>query len=149
MRTVTTEQAYGIDGFIDNVIDNIPDGPYYGDNTLNGETYYIPGNGYIYTDTRANLFYQTRSKYVLQDGKLSKIKQPYQYIGASHCLVQWGGAGFPAGCRNSMRKAVMWNCGLIRPHANSPLSAVIFPAALQVKSGRRPNSVFWTVSCLF
>ena len=63
--------------------DNIPDGPYYGDNTLNGETYYIPGNGYIYTDTRANLFYQTRSKYVLQDGKLSKIKQPYQYIGVN------------------------------------------------------------------
>ena len=49
--------------------------------TLNGETYYLPGDGTVYTDTRANLYYQTRSKYTLKDGKLDEVIQPYHYIG--------------------------------------------------------------------
>ena len=49
--------------------------------TLNGETYYLPGDGNVYTDTKANLYYQTRSKYTLKDGKLHEVEQPYYYIG--------------------------------------------------------------------
>ena len=49
--------------------------------TLNGETYYLPGDGTVYTDTHANLFYQTRSKYTLKGDKLDEVIQPYQYIG--------------------------------------------------------------------
>ena len=49
--------------------------------TLNGETYYLPGDGTVYTDTQANLFYQTRSKYTLKGDKLDEVIQPYQYIG--------------------------------------------------------------------
>lgn len=51
------------------------------DNTLAGEQYYIPGNGYIYTDTDSNMFYETRSKFLLKGEKLKEIVQPYQYIG--------------------------------------------------------------------
>ncbi|EHM52485.1 hypothetical protein [Cardiobacterium valvarum] len=49
--------------------------------TLNGETYYLPGDGTVYTDTRANLYYQTRSKYTLKGDKLDEVIQPYHYIG--------------------------------------------------------------------
>lgn len=55
--------------------------PYSEDRTLNGETYYLPGDGTVYTDTYANLYYQTRSKYTLKDGKLHEVEQPYHYIG--------------------------------------------------------------------
>ena len=55
--------------------------PYDENSTLNGETYYLPGDGTVYTDTHTNLYYQTRSKYTLKGDKLDEVIQPYHYIG--------------------------------------------------------------------
>ena len=53
------------------------------DNTLNGETFYLPGNGLIYSDTSANLFYRTRAKWTLKAGRVAEVEQPFFYIGVN------------------------------------------------------------------
>lgn len=41
----------------------------------------IPGNGAVYVTGHTNDMVFTRSKYVLKDGKLKYVKQPFKYIG--------------------------------------------------------------------
>ena len=55
--------------------------PYDETRTLGGETYYLPGDGTVYTNPKADLYYQKHSKYTLKDGKLHEVEQPYHYIG--------------------------------------------------------------------
>ena len=50
------------------------------------------------------------------------------------------------GRRNLMRRGATWNCVLTHPRASAPSSAPISPAVPQARSGRRPNTAFWTAS---
>lgn len=48
---------------------------------ISGLEFYIPGTGAIYASGHTNTMFDTRRKYVLQDGKLAEVKQPFYWVG--------------------------------------------------------------------
>lgn len=54
---------------------------------LPGQTFYLPGNGHIYSDVDDSgvRYYRLRQKWALENGEMREIEQPYHYLGlASH-----------------------------------------------------------------
>ena len=50
---------------------------------LPGQTFYIPGNGAIYSDTddSNSRYYRVRQKWTLHNGEIQENEQPYHYLG--------------------------------------------------------------------
>ena len=48
---------------------------------LGGDTFYVPGNGYIYSASAANAYYPMRTKWALRGNDAQEIKQPYYAVG--------------------------------------------------------------------
>ena len=50
---------------------------------LLGQTFYFPGNGYAYSDVddSRSRYYRARQKWILRDGAMQEIEQPYHYLG--------------------------------------------------------------------
>ena len=54
---------------------------------LPGQTFYLPGNGHIYSDVDDSgvRYYRLRQKWALENGEMREIEQPYHYLNlASH-----------------------------------------------------------------
>lgn len=49
--------------------------------TLDGNLFYLPGNGFIYADSSSNRYHRERSKWQLKNGRLTEVKQPFYYVG--------------------------------------------------------------------
>ena len=51
--------------------------------TLSGRDYYLPGNGYVYTDydDSGSSYYRKRQKWALDDKTFKEVAQPYYYLG--------------------------------------------------------------------
>lgn len=49
--------------------------------SLRGEELIIPGNGVLYTSGSADMMFETRKKFLLHDGVIKEVKQPFYYVG--------------------------------------------------------------------
>lgn len=49
--------------------------------TIGADALVVPGNGFIYAIGRTNNMHEERQKFVVRDGKLVEIEQPFSYVG--------------------------------------------------------------------